>query len=450
MQDEEIDKLIKDAANQHHPPYDDTAWGKMEVMLDKHLPQKKDRRKPLLFLLFFFLLGGAVITAILQPWKSKQDIAENTKVKQPVTTKQEFGTTPQGNTDSAVNNNVIASTTPKQQNNTGYVAEVKNTVPGTAITKLILTKNNTGKTTEINNNTYQQKGRTSMKIKKPATGVYADENNPEKNNTTAEEITFSDDQILKGVSAKAIPQIAEEEKQNTATKTDTVNTVVPVLKETIKKNSRVSKEKKKPGSSFADKFAVTISAGVDVSYIAINNAGKLKPFYGTGLRYTIGKRFTISSGFYVSKKIYSARPSQYKFSGGTSYPYLQKINADCNVYEIPLNLYYSFKGTKNHNWFGGTGISSYLMKKETYDYIYKTPTGQLYNYIHTVNNENKHILAVLTLSGGYEYKLNNRFSFIAAPYIKLPLSGVGAGKVKLNSTGIIVTAAIKPFNQRRK
>ena len=120
------------------------------------------------------------------------------------------------------------------------------------------------------------------------------------------------------------------------------------------------------------------------------------------------------------------------------------------MYEIPLNLYYSFKGIKNHNWFGGTGISSYLMKKETYDYVYKTPTGQLYNYIHTVNNENKHILAVLILSGGYEYKLNNRFSLIAAPYIKLPLSGVGAGKVKLNSTGIIVTAAIKPFKQRRK
>ena len=45
MPDEEIDNLIRDAANQHHPPYDDKAWGKMEELLDKHLPQKKDRKK---------------------------------------------------------------------------------------------------------------------------------------------------------------------------------------------------------------------------------------------------------------------------------------------------------------------------------------------------------------------------------------------------------------------
>ena len=65
MPDEEIDKLIRDAASQHHPPYDDTSWGKMELMLDKHLPQKKDRKKPILFLLFFLLLGSAVFFAII-------------------------------------------------------------------------------------------------------------------------------------------------------------------------------------------------------------------------------------------------------------------------------------------------------------------------------------------------------------------------------------------------
>jgi hypothetical protein len=31
------------------------------------------------------------------------------------------------------------------------------------------------------------------------------------------------------------------------------------------------------------------------------------------------------------------------------------------------------------------------------------------------------------------------------PYFKLPLSGVGFGKVKLNSGGVLVTAVIKPF-----
>ena len=63
MPDEEIDKLIQDAASQHHPPYDDKAWDRMEVLLDKHLPKKNDRRKYIFFLLLFLLLGGAVFFA---------------------------------------------------------------------------------------------------------------------------------------------------------------------------------------------------------------------------------------------------------------------------------------------------------------------------------------------------------------------------------------------------
>ena len=90
------------------------------------------------------------------------------------------------------------------------------------------------------------------------------------------------------------------------------------------------------------------------------------------------------------------------------------------------------------------------MKKESYDYLYQTPTGQTYNYEKTVSNENKHYFSVLTLSGGYQYKLSSRFSFIAEPYIKIPLSGIGLGKIKLNSTGVLVTAVIKPFAKNKK
>ena len=34
---------------------------------------------------------------------------------------------------------------------------------------------------------------------------------------------------------------------------------------------------------------------------------------------------------------------------------------------------------------------------------------------------------------------------MAEPYIKLPLSGVGYGKVKLNSGGLLITVGFKPF-----
>ena len=62
MQFEDFDKKIKEAAEHHHPAYDEMAWDKMEKLLDKHLPQKEDKkRRFIFFLLLFLFLGGAVI-----------------------------------------------------------------------------------------------------------------------------------------------------------------------------------------------------------------------------------------------------------------------------------------------------------------------------------------------------------------------------------------------------
>ncbi len=443
MQDEEIDKLIKDAANQHHPPYDDTAWGKMEVMLDKHLPQKKDRKKLLLLLLFFFLLGGTVITVMLQPWKSKQEIAEN-GIK-PVFAKQESNTTPSGNTTEVIKGNAITPEINNQQNNNTDGAAADNTISDITIPEQGSKENNTGKTK--NSNIYQQKRRTTIQVKTPAVGANTIEDKIAVKKEPAENIASDDTAPAHIEITKTVSQISEEQKKNAS-----ANTVVSDKKETaIEKNKDpLSKEKQNRKNKFTDNFALTFSTGADVSYIDINSTGKLKSFYGAGLSYSAGKHLKLSTGLLVTQKVYSATPYQYKFPGGTSYPNLQSINADCNVYEIPLNVYYNFKAVKNHNWFGGLGISSLLMKKETYNYLYKTPAGQTYSYTKTINNENKHYFSVLTLSGGYQYKLNNRLSFMAESYIKLPFGGVGAGKIKLNSTGLLFTAVIKPFAKRKK
>ena len=65
MWDEEINmKIIKDAADQYHPAYDDTAWAKMEQLLDVHLPRKKDRRRIIYFLPLVFLLAGVILFVI--------------------------------------------------------------------------------------------------------------------------------------------------------------------------------------------------------------------------------------------------------------------------------------------------------------------------------------------------------------------------------------------------
>ena len=90
------------------------------------------------------------------------------------------------------------------------------------------------------------------------------------------------------------------------------------------------------------------------------------------------------------------------------------------------------------------------MKKETYNYIYKyTATGPTISRKWTIDNENKHYFSTLTLSGGYQRNISKTLSVMLEPYIKLPLSGVGYGKVKLNSGGVLFSIGIKPFAAKK-
>ena len=194
MQDEEIDKLIKDAANQHHPPYDDSAWGKMEAMLDKHLPQKKDRKKPLFFLLFSLLLGGAIITGVLQPWKDKSGSAENIITQQPVSNNENLGITPENNLDDKSQDNKTISQPTNPQSNTG---DINNKTNITASVSNSSKTNDPQQTTSDNKNTYKQQGKTSMKIKQPAIGTFVEENKTAANSFTDEEMMEIALQLIK-------------------------------------------------------------------------------------------------------------------------------------------------------------------------------------------------------------------------------------------------------------
>jgi hypothetical protein len=94
-------------------------------------------------------------------------------------------------------------------------------------------------------------------------------------------------------------------------------------------------------------------------------------------------------------------------------------------------------------------LSTFIMKKENYDYLYEYPNGTTYSRTKVIDNEYKHYFSVLTLSGGYQYKINKTFSLTAEPYIKFPLTGIGFGKVKLNSGGVLFSLGIKPFNSTK-
>ena len=457
MLDEEMDDIIRNAAAKHHPAYNDQAWELMEKKLDKHLPQKKDPRRFIFFLLFFLLLGsGAVLTAVYFT-------GNNNSVSKGVTEKnrdnKQLATEPNSQKSTAANDPVAndpVENVPGE--NINATEQTERTAPNSVTT-------NTGQQRDNNNSNAEGVGKNkrSTGVNKTRSAKDITTADPAEENAKAGNQKKGNQKKTAGKTDMAITAAVPEN-----TNAENVTTVDPdkektitdeQKKETVKEKEEIKKkeepvtktktsptpDKKKSDKSFASNFGITFSVGPDLSFIQLDQLGNVTLSYGAGLSYSFAKRFTARAGFYVSKKIYSAEPDQYHVPGGITYPNLVGVDASCKVYEIPVSLSYSFGQRKNHNWFGAVGLSSFLMKEEDYQYNYKTPGGYPYNYYHSVSNENNHYFAVLTLSGGYQYQINKRFSVMGEPYVKLPLSGIGVGKIDLNSMGLLFTVTVKPF-----
>jgi hypothetical protein len=445
MRDEEINKKIKDAADQYHPAYEDEAWKKMEQLLDEHLPQKKKRRRIvyLILPLLLLLIGAASLiyyNTIPSTGISKQVVSKDKK-ETPQTAKNETSVAgnitpnpapalPKVNNEAGIKNNIPSK---KSAPNSTNINAAKNDKPfadnffsNSSDKKKrkasIETKDNSSlnleKNTSINKATSQQKSVSEKDI--PSTA-------------TKDESPAGNDPLNKPVTS------ALNDKKETIKSKDSGN----IVKSDISKKAKANIKQKK---TFIQNIGIGLSFGPDVSATRINNAGKITLNVGGELSYSLSDKFTLCTGFYAVKKIYSVGENDYHVQPGTgNYNYLQSVDANCKVYEVPIALSYNFGKVKNHNWFASLGFSSYFMKKESYVYFYKNSSGYEWNKSWSVKNQNKHYFSVLDISGGYEYSINKEFSLRAEPYIKLPLSGIGAGKIKLNSAGILFTVAVKPF-----
>jgi hypothetical protein len=439
MQSEEFDKRIIDAAEHHYPAYNEKAWSKMERLLDTHMPQEdKNRRRGILFLLLFLLLSGGVT------WYFLTQPGNNTGTGSIVKT----GSSPDSQGSATVTGKPSAGSTATPLNGQANT-QGNPTGPGestTSVTPATLNnKDDMGSTGILE---LSSKNPASIKKLTNQAGINFESNNP-KTSIQQDPIVST---VKPGISeqpgnpivaqtepkklAEKLPDLPAEEK---VTESNDVKKAEEHPLQTVKKSNEAEEARAKKQNS----LSFSLSAGPDISGVGYN-FGKVQPVYGFGLGYTFRDRFTVRTGLYVASKIYTASPKEYK----PDYPipnfnYLQKIDADCRVYEIPLIISYNFGGGKKHNWFAAAGLSSYLMKKETYDYYYKYPGGATYIHTREINNENKHFFSGVSLSGGYTRQLNKTFSLSAEPYVKLPLSGVGAGYIRLQSAGLLISVTAK-------
>lgn len=436
--DKNLDRLSREAADEFTPDHSLHSWEQLKAGLDKELPEKKEKKRRFIFILFFFLLvGGGIVSSLLWFGSNENGI------------KKEVGVIDKKSKASSSNSsNPYLVTQPKTSIDAVKKDEVKTVAidapekkKAVAVKKAVSRKSITHDKTR-DEVVAERKNDNSTKITVGKSSTFTEDKTNEKTDDNAP-----------ATNAPSTDTVATKSEPVTADSTTTKNTPVETTDsiQTPTKSKLTSKSRNPSVAASRWEFGAVYAP--DISTVKFTHTQKPGTNIGLTIGYNISRRFTIQTGAIYTTKNYKSRGSDYHPPKGywTEYVKLETVTADCNMWDIPINLRYNLVPRHRTNLFVSTGLSSYLMRTESYDYRYyyvNNPNPMYRERSYDTNT--KHWLSVLNLSVGYERQLSKSFAIQAEPFFKQPLKGVGFGKVKLNSTGIFLSVKYKPVARSRK
>lgn len=432
-----IEDRIREAAENSLPAFNGEAWAAMNTLLDKEYERKPRRR---IFLLLVSSLTVLMLATVFYFFIRDADSNRHTKndSEKASPTGKVSNLTNQTDPDLSVTSRGTADETHTNITNQEHQDTPECASRGTTIRKADNTidtlKKNTGKVFSLSVKRRRQIHTVDIRgssIQLPLTGTLID-----RTDKSTEKITPSNDQ-------KIIEKIIEKEKSPDRLKD---SAAVPASVADSQPQA-ASKEEVKAQQKRRSSHGLYIAGygGADNNSTGILNNGITTVHAGIGVGYRLNDRISLQTGFYAGKKKYKAGAGDYYVKPGSylSTVDITQINADCDVFEMPLAVRYDLLRRKNYFLYGMVSSSSYIMKKEYYNYHYiKNGTSTTAGWDYTGN---RHLFSVVGISLGYEQKISERFSLLAEPYIKGPLSGIGEGKVKLYSAGLLLGAKFNLF-----
>jgi hypothetical protein len=476
--DKNLDRLSRDAAENFQPDASLHSWEQLKTGLDRELPEKKKKKRRIIFFLFLFMLvGGGLVLSMLWPGDSKtpQQAVITTGGNTSGTTTPAPVDNPQAPAGSA-DNNVVTSDV--------VINDVRrNDVPGNDVRR-----NNVDATNTVAGRKKQQLSGSDKlaAINEPSSNKNQVklQGNPvivTDDKTIIDDKIVTNDKVVTG-DKKVVTEdkvVAEDKVKTDNTTTDnttgksptedkpvtaeekvvTANKTTPKKEEPTVVEDKPATAKAKPTSTSrnpsvaASRWEFGAVYAPDISTVKFSHTQKPGTNVGLTVGYNISRRFSIQAGAIYTIKKYKSRGSDYHPPKGywTEYVKLETVTADCNMWDIPINLRYNLVPKHRTNLFVSTGLSSYLMSSEDYYYRYYYANNPNPMYRERKYDTNtRHWGAVLNLSIGYERQLSKHFSIQAEPFFKQPLKGVGFGSVKLNSTGIFFSVKYKPVARPRK
>jgi hypothetical protein len=176
----------------------------------------------------------------------------------------------------------------------------------------------------------------------------------------------------------------------------------------------------------------------DLSMVKFQSTKGVGSTLGILVGYAFNDRWAIETGAYVDRKRYYTEGEYFNTEKVYVPPNSQLLNVDgtCYMWEIPLNVRYNFNPAGKTRWFATAGLSTYLMSREDYTYAYKYAGPRTWNSSWDLKKPSHYPFSIVGASVGFEQRLGNVGNLRIEPYVRVPLSGIGTGKLPIMSTGI--------------
>jgi hypothetical protein len=400
MSDEELDKIFKEAAEGVEIPNDPTAWQGMSARLDEH------RDRPGIVWNKSLLVAALAITGIA--------------VVSVLTLRQAVEMQPTDNSET-----IISKQAPVQDRllrEQTYDVQKETSLQG----------NTTQTNTKPGNSTYPSVGNddTYTKHFQNVSNQTLKGTQPQKDEPAITKINEGNSQS----SISALQAISESNSSSFQDSSVTEEAIIASLPDSLnaEKESNELKEKKAP---MATALNLKLVLSPDFSSIEFFTPDKRPGWnYGFLMGYSINSRWSVYSGLIVSRKIYYSTKIKEQYSTGyNDYP-VKRLEGDCKVLDIPVNVYYRVFMRNSLSFTVGAGFSSYIMKSE--DYVYELDKSYGDNtYTQSIRDKNQEWFKVLNLSVMVEKQVGKRTFLEFEPFVKAPLAGVGEGEVSLVSLG---------------
>jgi hypothetical protein len=431
--DSRLEQLSREAADRYTVKAS-PSWDKMERELDKVLPVEKKKRRPFLFwwIIPGVLLGGSILWYHLNTrGAEKENIASTivqNNVKKEATIKNSLQQVPKQEATHAIT----------------FIRSEKKEKKSSTDRKYTQISSSTDVRKNKSNSTVVEQEEASAAVKSNSQSLMISTEEKKANTKTATTSSAENTQFIRPTidtgSTQMNNSILTVKDSTPLTIMDTQEPATLTTKDSI-----ISKNNKNKGS-----FSFALLAGLDATTVKFRYADKASLSGGIMIGYHFNNNWSIHTGGLYTRKKYKMAGSDFKAPAGSwvaNYK-LETVDGFCDMWEVPLTVRYTFDTKTKTKAFVSSGLSSYLMTRENYNYFYYyngLPVRRNANY----PNGKTHLFSILKLSAGWLRETGKNSSFIVEPFANIPLNGLGFGSVKLSSFGVNFSYQFRQPNRKK-